>query len=103
MPSLDFLDLFSFDKLAHMFCFGTLCVFAAGGLVKSLHFSFLRKHALTWAIGYSVILGAATEVAQAFLAIHRSGDWMDFIADCLGIGIGAIVFLFIYTTASIKV
>ncbi len=103
MPSLDFMDLFSFDKIAHMFCFGTLCVFASGGLVKYWHFSFLRKYALGWAITYCVILGGSTEVAQAFLAIHRTGDWIDFFADCLGIALGALVFLFIYTSEILKV
>lgn len=103
MPSLDFMGLLSFDKLAHMFCFGTLAVFAAGGLVKYLHFSFLRKHALSWAIAYSVFLGGATEVAQALLTIHRTGDWIDFMADCIGIMIGAVVFLTIYTRQPLKI
>jgi VanZ family protein len=103
MPSLDIMGLFSFDKVAHMFCFGTLTVFASGGLVKYLHFSFLRKQALNWAIAYSVFLGGATEVAQAFLAIHRTGDWIDFFADCIGIALGALVFLFIYTRQPLKI
>ena len=103
MPSLDFMDLFSFDKLAHLFCFGVLCFFAAGGLLKYLHFSFLRKHSLSWAIAYCIILGGATEIAQAFLTIHRTGDWIDFFADCLGIALGALVFLFIYTRHPLEV
>ena len=103
MPSLDIMGLLSFDKLAHMFCFGALCVFAAGGLVKYLHFSFLRKHALTWSVLYCVFLGGATEVSQAFLAIHRTGDWIDFLADCLGIVLGVLVFLFIYTRKPLEV
>jgi uncharacterized membrane protein len=96
MPSLDFMDLFSFDKMAHLFCFGLLCFFAVTGLAKYLHFSFMRKHALNWAISYCLFLGAATEIAQAMLAIHRTGDWIDFLADCIGICFGAGIYLIIY-------
>lgn len=93
---MDFMDLFSFDKMAHLFCFGLLCFFAASGLAKYLHFSFMSRHALSWGIAYCVLLGAATEITQAFLAIHRTGDWIDFFADCVGISIGALVYLGIY-------
>lgn len=96
MPSMDIMDLLSFDKLAHMLCFGLLCFFAITGLVKYLHFSFMKRHSFTYGVAYSIFLGAATEIAQAFLAIHRSGDWIDFLADCLGITLGALVYLLIY-------
>jgi hypothetical protein len=96
MPSLDFMDLFSFDKMAHTFCFGFLCFFTVTGLAKYLHFSFMRKHSLNWAIAYSVFLGGATEIAQALLAIHRTGDWIDFFADLIGVFLGALAYLIIY-------
>lgn len=93
---MDFLDLFSFDKMAHLLCFGLLFFFAASGLTKYLHFSFLRNYSLRWALLYCIFLGAATEISQAFLAIHRTGDWLDFFADCIGIGLGLLVYLMVY-------
>ncbi len=96
MPSMDFIDLFSFDKLAHLISFGLLCFFTVSGLAKYLHFSFMRRHVLKWALAYCLFLGAATEVFQASLAIHRTGDWVDFLANGIGIGIAALVYVLIY-------
>jgi VanZ family protein len=103
MPSLDFMELFSFDKIAHILAFGTLCLVTAVGLAKYLHFSYMRKHTLTWAVIYAVFLSGGTELAQAFMAWHRHGDWMDFTADTIGVCLGAIFFLLLYTRQPMKI
>ncbi len=45
---------------------------------------------LTLAIG--IAYGGLTELMQEFLVPSRTGDWIDFTADCLGTGLGTIVF-----------
>jgi VanZ family protein len=97
MPSLDFTVLFSFDKIAHTFSFGILSLVCTVGLAKYLHFSYMRKHSLTWAICYSLFLGGAIELAQAYIIPGRYGDIMDFIADTIGVFSGAGLFLVIYS------
>ena len=77
MPSFDFMDLFSFDKIAHMVAFGILCILTGIALAKHFHFSYMRKYVLHLTLAYCLFLGAATETGQAYLAIHRSGDWLD--------------------------
>ncbi len=102
MPSLDFMDLFSFDKIAHMLAFGILCILTAIALAKYLHFSYMRKYVLHWTFFYCIFLGAATETGQAYLAVHRSGDWLDFIADALGVLAGLVLFLILYTRKPVR-
>jgi len=96
MPTLEFMDLLSFDKMAHFFCFGLLCFFTVTGLAKYLHFSYLRRYALRWAVAYCLLLAATTEIAQALLAIHRTGDWLDFLADGIGVTLGAVIYVVVY-------
>ena len=38
-----------------------------------------------------IALGGAMELAQALLTENRSGDWMDLIADAVGVMAGAAV------------
>jgi VanZ family protein len=102
MPSLDFSVLFTFDKIAHTLSFGILALVCTVGLAKYLRFSYMRKHSLSWAVAYSLFLGGAIELAQAYLVKERYGDWMDFLADSIGVFLGALFFLMLYTREPLK-
>ena len=45
---------------------------------------------LTVVIG--IAYGSLTEIMQEYLVPKRTGDWYDFLADCIGTAVGSIVF-----------
>lgn len=36
---------------------------------------------------YPAALGGLMELVQAYLTTYRSGDWLDFVADCVGVAL----------------
>lgn len=34
---------------------------------------------------YPALLGGGLELVQAYLTTYRSGDWLDFVTDCIGV------------------
>jgi len=36
---------------------------------------------------YPAALGGVLELVQAYLTTYRSGDWLDFVADCVGVAL----------------
>ena len=40
---------------------------------------------------FPIITGGLLELAQAYLTTCRSGEWMDFYANSIGVGIGLII------------
>lgn len=76
------------DKLVHAIMFG--------GVVAAFDFDYMRsRRTLTSNAKLTILLsailfGAATELVQHFADISRSGDLLDFIADCIGIMIAYV-------------
>ncbi|WP_312166373.1 VanZ family protein [Phenylobacterium sp.] len=66
------------DKAAHAIAFGLLVVI---GLLMSTH----RRRTV---IGCVWALAAGIELAQALMPFGRSGDWIDLLADTVGIVLG---------------
>ena len=78
------------DKIAHV------CMY--GGLELIIWLEYLRHHAglqkvkiILLGIIAPIVLGGAMEVAQALLTQYRSGDWMDLVADAVGVLAGAAI------------
>lgn len=76
------------DKLAH------LCMYA--GLEVILWLEYLKHHRslstlkiLLLAILAPILFGGLIELAQMSLTDTRSGDWIDFLSDSLGVFLGA--------------
>lgn len=79
------------DKWTHfvMYCTIVVCIMAEYG-----H----RKKAVNWrrlAVGgivLPVVMGGLVELAQAYLTNGvRSGDWLDFLANSVGVFIGCVI------------
>jgi len=78
------------DKIAHV------CMY--GGLELIIWLEYLRHHAglekvkiILLGIIAPIIFGGIMEIAQAKLTVTRSGDWLDLVADTLGVLAGAAV------------
>lgn len=82
------------DKAAHF------CMYA--GLCSVLWFEYLRSHrsiiyrkVLLGAIVAPIVFSGTIEIVQNFLTVHRSGDWLDFIFNILGVFIAAFIGLYV--------
>lgn len=82
------------DKLVH------LCMY--GGLEVILWLEYLKHHRSLstlkiWllAILAPVFFGGMIELAQMYLTETRSGDWIDFASDALGVFLGAVFGYFV--------
>ncbi|PWG15839.1 teicoplanin resistance protein VanZ [Salibaculum griseiflavum] len=75
-PDAPGLDERSPDKLYHAIAFAAL-VFPS---------AFLRPRGLGWVIPAALVFGGAIELIQPW--VGRSGEWGDFAADLVGVGLG---------------
>lgn len=80
VPDLGFLG---WDKLAHLVVFLVLAFLTAGAFLT-------RDHVLTIVMGWGVLLGSATEFAQA-LAPGRIPSVQDAAANLIGTAVGALL------------
>lgn len=82
VPQLASINLF--DKWTHFIMYAGLCLV--------IWWEYLRQHRTTdWrrvsigAILLPIILGGLMELGQTHLTTCRSGEWLDFIADSVGV------------------
>ncbi len=77
-PSSGLPNIGNNDKVLHVLIF---IPFATGWL--------LSGKTLWWTLAAGLAYGGLIEVVQeAIPAINRAGDWLDFAADALGVGVG---------------
>lgn len=62
-------------------------------LGRKLGWSFTR--ALLTAAGYVLLVGGLLEIVQS-LTGYRNGDWLDFVADVVGVSIATVFLLRVY-------
>lgn len=91
-PSTDLNKVEGFDKVVH------LCMYA--GLSGMLWLEFWRAHRRSPVPKWHVWVGAAlcpilfsglVELLQEYCTVHRSGDWMDFAANTLGVLLASLI------------
>ncbi len=79
------------DKWTHFIMYSTIVIVISaeyGRRSKQIQW----PHYLTGAVLLPVIMGGLVELAQAYLTNGvRSGDWLDFLANSIGVLIGCIV------------
>ena len=86
-PEFSFIDIFQLDKLIHAFIFGLGLFTAAIALAKQYATQFLRWIAVAY-----VLYGALLEFAQQLFFENRHADVLDWIADVIGVLMGAYLF-----------
>lgn len=101
-PTMEAAHFPGFDKLAH------ICMYA--GLSGMLWFEFFRNHRLqraAWhgwigAVLCPVLLSGLIELLQAYATTYRSGDWLDFLANCTGVGLATVLARYVLRPLLIK-
>ncbi len=78
------------DKWTHMVMYTTLTLV--------IWWQYLHSHKRVNWIRLSVLgtvapiaWGGLMELAQAYLTTYRSGDWWDFVANCIGVAIAVVI------------
>ncbi len=88
--------LFSwFDKMVHFLMYATIAslVWTEYGLH---HPKASRQHILAAGVAAPILMGGMVELAQAYLTTYRSGDWLDFLANSLGVISASAIAAFVY-------
>jgi TRAP-type uncharacterized transport system fused permease subunit len=80
IPSNNWLDLLSVDKLVHASIFFTLCML---GMLSIHHYQWSTKWVMPL-VGMAILYGAGLEYMQGHYFRHRSEDWHDIIANSTG-------------------
>ena len=96
LPSIGFLDLFSFDKFVHTMMFGVLSLTLITGLRKQDLSATLRRKALLVAGGFSVLYGVVIEILQFLMDTGRVAEFQDLLANTVGCALGIYFFRLVY-------
>lgn len=77
------------DKWTHMLMYGVLTL--------TIWFEYRRCHAslsgpklFVWAFLAPIAMGGLLELGQAYLTTCRSGEWLDFVANSIGVCLGTV-------------
>jgi len=83
------------DKLTHVLMFGPLTIAIWVEHVRQIDTSVLNVNLdLLLIIGFvaPILMGGLTELAQQYCTYgNRTGDLFDWLADCVGVSLGAII------------
>ena len=92
MPKLP--DIKLLDKWVHFVMYGGTCCVIWWEYWRQ-HKKIDWQHVTVGAIVLPVLMGGMLELMQKYLTTCRSGDWLDFVANCIGVGLGALIGYFI--------
>ena len=87
MPKLNYLDLLSIDKLGHAIFYGSAFYFFFKGSKT------ITKTTTFIIFGGLFMLGFCLEILQAILASGRTFDYLDQLANTIGITLGLTFYL----------
>lgn len=88
-PKTELDEVANIDKLVH------ICMYS--GLTMVIWFEYLKKHRqiiwkklATGGIIFPIAMSGCIEILQATCTTNRSGDWLDFLANSLGVGLACL-------------
>lgn len=100
VPETPLSDISMIDKWTHFVMYGTLsmCLWLEcirNGRVPSASGNIytVKRWMFIPCVLCTVIMGGLIELAQAYLTTCRSGDWLDFLCNSIGVVLGTVVAL----------
>lgn len=101
VPETEMDDVPFIDKWVHILMYLVLS--------SSLWIEYLRSHThidypklCVGAIVLPIVLSGLIELGQAYCTTTRSGDWLDFLANVTGVGLGALLGFTVYRSHFLK-
>ena len=88
-PQTDMETIPGIDKLVHLCMYGGLCTLLWIEYLRT-HRSINRWKTLIGAIILPIALSGLIEMLQSYCTEHRGGDWLDFVANSLGVLLAAM-------------
>lgn len=82
-------DIENFDKVVHALMYFGTCTVIWWEYLRS-HVRLSRRRTVLWAVVCPILMSGLIELAQAYLTTTRSGDWRDFAANSIGVGLAAL-------------
>lgn len=92
IPEFTWLELISFDKFVHAFIFFVLQLLYMHGLSQQDENLFLKKNYVIVPLFFGIFYGGLLELMQSLVFSERSADTGDFIANSVGVMIGAATY-----------
>ena len=83
LPKISFLNFKNSDKLIHIFLFLTLEYFLL--LERKDAFDKLKYKRIIIVSCFAIFYGGLSEIIQLIFIKSRTGSWLDFLADCIGV------------------
>lgn len=96
IPSFDWMNLFSADKMAHVFVFLMMVLILQVALKRQPSSRRAANHAWQLALGFGLVYGGVLELFQGVYSTGRFSDPIDFAANSLGSVLGIATFTLIY-------
>jgi VanZ family protein len=96
LPDLSFWTLLTFDKMMHIFMYGILAFRTMMGASKQQTIWWMRHFSGLFTIAVVTVFGASIELVQEFLIADRYGDWVDVLANTIGMLGGIYVFRVVF-------
>lgn len=94
-PHTQLEEITNFDKLVH------ICMY--GGLSSIIWIEYLIRHKqikslqlIIESILIPILMSGCIEILQSCCTDNRSGDWIDFIANCIGVFLASLTGYYIY-------
>jgi len=84
------------DKWTHMVMYGVLTL-AIWIDYRRAHQQYNVWRLLIFAVLAPIAMGGTLELMQAYLTTCRSGEWLDFVANTIGVCIGSVIGILIMT------
>ena len=78
------------DKWTHLVMYGGTCSVIWWEYVNT-HQQLNGRKLLLWAVLGMIALGGLMELLQAYCTTTRSGEWLDFFADSVGVVLGTLI------------
>ncbi len=92
VPFSDFWDLFNLDKTIHAIVYFIQTILLNDALHKQVQFASLNKFSKSVSIISCTLYGGLIELAQGAFFQGRHTDLLDFIANTVGVLLGALFF-----------
>lgn len=100
-PQTDMDGIPNIDKIVH------ICMY--GGLSTLLWIEYLFRHpsirrgrATAGCIVLPILMSGTIEILQAICTENRSGDWLDFAANCTGVALASLLAYYLWKPLSRK-
>lgn len=94
-PQTQLDEINNFDKIVHICMYGGLSsLLWIEYLIRHSHIQ--KSHLIVGSILLPILMSGSIEILQSCCTENRSGDWMDFAANCIGVLLASLAGYYVY-------